>query len=358
MIKKITTFLLSVMAVLTFAQAPDMFNYQAVIRDGSGEIVSETAISLRLSVLKGSASGQNVHQGDYAITTDKYGVVSVKIGMPDVSVGDFSTIDWGADSYFLKTEVDLAGGSDYTEMGTTQFVSVPYAIHSNTSDTADYAMSVGSVDDADADAQNEIQRLKLRGDTLFITDGNYVLLGGIGGYITTCYSSDTASWWNQGNLSNFSKEPPANFPDDRTEGSGISDADWKQIFGELGISESASGGDIPESINRGLGNQHRFSFYQTSVGYFGIEVNFEGVVSDRTASASDINAAIAAMNTFTINFYQDEVLVQSFDKNEIEVNVYNFSGYTQYYFKLEKSGVLNNIGDRYPGIRYEVCLKK
>ena len=45
--------------------------------------------------------------------------------------GDFTTIDWSADTYFIKIEMDMIGGTTYEDYGTSQLLSVPYALSAN-----------------------------------------------------------------------------------------------------------------------------------------------------------------------------------------------------------------------------------
>ncbi|MCP4521955.1 MAG: hypothetical protein GY827_09755 [Cytophagales bacterium] len=363
MTNRIMTFVLLLMTLTTFAQTPNMFNYQAVIRDEAGTIVSNTEIGLRLSILKGTTNGQNVHQGDYTVTTDNFGVVSVKIGGPDVSIGDFSTIDWGSDSYFLKTEIDLEGGNNYIEMGVTQFISVPYAIHSSTSDTAKYAMSVANVDDADANPQNEIQSLRLKGDTLFLSNSNFVLLSGIGANVDfyNCYGSDNASWWNQGNIANYYKVPDGR-AENRTVGSGVSTQDWVAIFNEVGFSFSTpTGKKFPKDNDIDLNNIPRYSYYQTSTGYFGIDFVVGGSVTNDTELQTTLSNKIANMDKFSLRVYQNDLLLHEYDKSDIEVKIFDSSfdgGKTIVILKFNGKLNYEEINQELKNMRYEICIKK
>ena len=112
------------------AQAPEGFGYQAVVRNGTGDIIPDQAVSFRFSILKGSTVGEIVYSENHNIITDPFGAVSLIIGNGTDKTGDFSTINWGSDSYFLKVELDNSGGNFYTDMGTTQLLSVPYSLYS------------------------------------------------------------------------------------------------------------------------------------------------------------------------------------------------------------------------------------
>jgi len=118
---------------LLLAQAPNLMSYQAVIWDGSGNLVSEKIVSIKISILQGSVTGPAVFSETHRIQSNVNGLVSLLIGGGTSASGKISDINWGGGSYFLKTETDPTGGANFSINGTTQLVSVPYAIHSNTS---------------------------------------------------------------------------------------------------------------------------------------------------------------------------------------------------------------------------------
>jgi len=125
--------LFSIIDYQVFAQAPESMNYQAVIRDGSGNIVASQSVGIRIDILQGSATGTSVYQETFTPTTNAYGSIAIQIGTGSVVSGTFSLIDWGANSYFVETAVDISGGTNYTVISTTQFVSVPYALYAKNS---------------------------------------------------------------------------------------------------------------------------------------------------------------------------------------------------------------------------------
>ena len=162
--KKISVaFLLLFLFLSLYAQVPQGFHYQAVIRDADGRILQDQTLGLRLTILQGGETGPAVYSETHDLTTTAQGLFSVVVGAGDVVSGDFSAIDWQAGPYFLKVETDLSGGNDYTVLGTSALTSVPYAL---------YAQNVTNKDDADADPQNEIQDLQLNGNILTITRKN------------------------------------------------------------------------------------------------------------------------------------------------------------------------------------------
>jgi len=114
------------------AQSPEAFKYQAVVRDANGSILADQSVRIQISILQGSTSGANVYQESFPVTTNSYGLVNLEIGRGMVTNGSFSTINWGSGPYFVETSLDVTGGTNYTLMGTSQLLSVPYALHANT----------------------------------------------------------------------------------------------------------------------------------------------------------------------------------------------------------------------------------
>ena len=135
--KNIYLLILLFIGVAASAQSPDKMSYQAVLRDANGEILKNQDVSIQFSVLQTSISGTSVYQEDHKLTTNSNGLISVHIGTGTVSSGDFSTIDWSKGPYFLLSEIDPTGGSNYTISSTTELVSVPYALYANKAEFAD-----------------------------------------------------------------------------------------------------------------------------------------------------------------------------------------------------------------------------
>lgn len=131
--KIITICAVLLMTASVFAQAPEKMSYQAVVRDGSNALVTSTAVGMQLSILQGSASGTAVYVETQTPTSNINGLVSLEIGSGTVVSGDFTTIVWANGPYFIKTETDPTGGTSYTITGTSQLLSVPYALYAKTS---------------------------------------------------------------------------------------------------------------------------------------------------------------------------------------------------------------------------------
>jgi trimeric autotransporter adhesin len=119
-------------SALVLAQAPDKLSYQALIRDATGTLVTSHSVGMRVSILPGSETGTAVYVETHAATTNTNGLVSIMIGGGTSVTGSFAIINWATGPYFLKTETDPAGGINYTISGTSQLLSVPYALNAKT----------------------------------------------------------------------------------------------------------------------------------------------------------------------------------------------------------------------------------
>lgn len=117
-----------------FGQSPEKMSYQAIIRNSSDQLVTNQYIGIQISILQGSVEGYAVYVETQTPTTNPNGLVSIEIGNGTVKSGNFSIIDWANGPYFIKTEIDPAGGTSYTITGTSQLLSVPYALHAKTAE--------------------------------------------------------------------------------------------------------------------------------------------------------------------------------------------------------------------------------
>jgi len=157
--KKISTLVLFLAIMLPgMTQAPLGLNYQGVARNASGQVLAEQNINLRLSLLQGSETGTLVWEESQAVTTNTVGLFNLVIGTDDHRTGGsaatFAEVDWSTPPYFLKVEMDA--GQGFVDMGTSQLLSVPYALYG---------------EDADADPGNElITDFDYSGTTLSLTD--------------------------------------------------------------------------------------------------------------------------------------------------------------------------------------------
>lgn len=128
----ISTFSAIILCAFLFAQTPESFSYQAIVRNITGTPLSGQTVSCRFSIIRGTSGGAVVYTERHITGTNNFGLINLAIGNGTEKTGDFSSIDWEADNYFLKVEIDPDGGTTYTDMGTTQMLSVPYAQHAKT----------------------------------------------------------------------------------------------------------------------------------------------------------------------------------------------------------------------------------
>ncbi len=118
------------------AQAPPQaFNYSAVARDANGLPMASANLGIQIAILQSSATGASVYVENHQVSTDNFGLFNLMIGTGLVQSGNLSSINWGADTYFLQVGMDVSGGSNFAIMGTTQFLSVPYALHARVADS-------------------------------------------------------------------------------------------------------------------------------------------------------------------------------------------------------------------------------
>ena len=147
--------------MLGFAQSvPQGINYQAVARDASGAVLMNQALTIQFSVISDITTSAVSWQETHSVTTNVYGLYTAIIGAGTTttvgSSASFDVIDWGSTIHFLKVEMD---GVD---MGTTQLMSAPYSLHTKTADNID--------------PTDELQILSISGDTLSISNGNYIII--------------------------------------------------------------------------------------------------------------------------------------------------------------------------------------
>jgi len=150
--KNLISILLIALAISTIkAQTPQAFKYQAVVRNNAGEILQNQEVGVRISIHDATAGGAIVYQETFTDTTNQFGLVNLEIGTGSPTIGTFTGIDWSANSKFIETEIDPAGGTTYVSMGTSELLAVPYALFSDRSKDAPWEKS---------------------GDDIYFNDGN------------------------------------------------------------------------------------------------------------------------------------------------------------------------------------------
>jgi uncharacterized protein (TIGR02145 family) len=171
--KKITSFLMLCFllqtVVLKAQTPPNAFNYSAVARDAVGQPIATKTIGIQVDILKNSPTGTSQYSENHFVNTDAFGLFNLVIGAGAIQSGSMVTIDWSNDNYYLKVGMDATGGTNFLTMGTTQLLSVPYAL---------YAKSAGSVSGGSV-SDNQKLSVSLIGDTLYLQNGGFVIIPGI-----------------------------------------------------------------------------------------------------------------------------------------------------------------------------------
>jgi uncharacterized protein (TIGR02145 family) len=177
-----------VLTIASFAQAPQKFSYQSVIRNAGNQLVAYQSVGIKISVLQGSANGAAVYAETHNPLTNANGLATLEIGGGAVLSGNFANINWANGPYFVKTETDLNGGSNYTITSTTQLLSVPYALYAaNAGNSAPGPQGPagpqgpqGEQGPAGNPATDDQQlAVSATGDTLYLQNGGFVIIPGI-----------------------------------------------------------------------------------------------------------------------------------------------------------------------------------
>jgi hypothetical protein len=229
-----TKFLISILPYLLIsisglAQAPEKMSYQAVIRNTNGDLVTNHGVGIRISILQSTFDGTPVYVEIYNPNpaTNVNGLVTIEIGDGIPVTGNFSDIDWAEGPYFIKTETDPSGGTNYTITGTSQLLSVPYALHAKTVEN-DKVLTELEVDayvanngyltsEMDGDSSNELQSLSISHDTIYLTNGGSVKIPGRSGPVYYWNQFDTyhnnSGWLMNNKDSLFGGVNPSNWTD-------------------------------------------------------------------------------------------------------------------------------------------------
>ncbi len=131
---QIIFFCLFITGITCYSQAPNLISYQTVIRNGNNELVSNTTIGVRISILGGPEANVLVYQEEHTVKTNINGLAYLTIGNGKILNGLITSIDWSKGPYFIKSETDPTGGKNYTIVVLSQMLSVPYAIYSSTAE--------------------------------------------------------------------------------------------------------------------------------------------------------------------------------------------------------------------------------
>ena len=175
------------------------------MRDAQGVVISEQDVSLQISILKGSETGAPVYVETHQEKTSSFGLITLEIGNGTMISGNLPDIDWNADSYFIKIELDAAGGTNYQFMGTTKLLSVPYALNAG---SVTSLKSLNIMEQTGHDADSALFEVKNQdGNTVFAVynEGVRVTLSGDNKYLEDNPNSEILYGVEQSNTANDSK---------------------------------------------------------------------------------------------------------------------------------------------------------
>jgi uncharacterized protein (TIGR02145 family) len=127
--KKLYNLIALIVITTINAQAPQGFNYQATVRNSSGALITNQNVLFKFNIMLNSQTSLPVYSETHQAPTDDLGQVNLVIGTGTPTIGTFSTINWANGSYFLGIELNTA--ANFVAMGTTQLLSVPYALYAN-----------------------------------------------------------------------------------------------------------------------------------------------------------------------------------------------------------------------------------
>ena len=148
--KRFLLFVFSILLTFSFAIAQDGINYQGAATDVNGDELTNQNITIRASVLSTSANGNLEWEETHSATTDQFGLFNVVIGQgtntTNGATATFNDMNWGSADHYLKIEMDATGGTNYAMIGTTQMMSVPYALYAKSAgiDSTMLANMIGS----------------------------------------------------------------------------------------------------------------------------------------------------------------------------------------------------------------------
>ncbi len=270
--KSISIILLFLGILFSYAQVPQKISYQAIIRNASGQLIQNQNVSVYVSILQGSPTGNLVYAETHNGTTNVNGLLTLQIGSGTVFAGNFSAINWSSGNFYLKTETDPSGGTNYTIAGTSQLLSVPYAMYANSAGSASgssqWYVSGNNIYNANSGnvgigMTNPTERLVVSGKTK-TTD--FQMTNGAGaGKVLTSDSNGNATW--QENYSNTYLL--------------IAKKSTNQIF------QNSYYGTVQFDNNGGIFQNNKY--YVPKNGYYHFDVNLKLVNNSGIASGSAWN---------------------------------------------------------------------
>lgn len=181
---------------LSYSQAPEAFKYQSIARDLAGEVLPNSPIGIRISVRDLAPNGTVVFQETHAITTNDFGLFTISVGNGTAVINSLGAIDWANGAKYMQVEADLTGGTSYQGFGTSQLLSVPYALYANSSgapilpvgtavgntpywDGSSWVVSSNNIYNAGGDVgigvSTPVQKLDVEGNINILQDSSYMI---------------------------------------------------------------------------------------------------------------------------------------------------------------------------------------
>ena len=256
--RSIIIILFLAISALGFGQ-PQAFKYQSVVRNTAGDLLKNKNVSFQISLLKGIINGPAVYVEEHTAVTSDYGSVTLEIGRGQNPTSDFSSIDWASTSYFIQIAWDFTGGANYEIAGTSELLSVPYALNSG-------------------NAQNGFESVSPTGDTLYLSNGKWVIIPGLSAANEVAESTGTFTDIRDGNIYNF-----------------------VTIYEQVWMAENLK--YLPSVNNAADGSEHAAGSYYYVYGDDGIDVAAANSTSNYTTYGVLYNwtAAMASSTSSTAN---------------------------------------------------------
>ena len=326
--KKTLSILFSILSLTIMAQVPQGVGYQGVATDANGIELVNQSISIRASVLSGSANGTIEWEETHTTITDTFGLFTLTIGQgtntTNGAQASFADISWGTNTHFLKIEMDVTGGTNYSFMGTNQMMSVPYALYAESANI-------------NYDSISNI----LSNDSTFITtvgggiggggcDLNYP--DGLSGEIIDIYISSSIN-------NNYTVPTGKRLYISRITGNGGLDIDGVVIYDDLGSANYPNPRPLISTIV--VNENQTISIYQQTSG-----IRFIGMLVDASVSIEPISYSLSSNYTIPTS----KILVITYVNRGTGSIQLNGNGLIQLHeniftaFPLESGGVLDGSG--------------
>ena len=297
------------MSLSVWAQSPEKMSYQAVVRDSDGNLLVDHNIGIQVSIVQNNINGDVVYQERHYPITNSNGLVTLEIGGGTVISGTFSSIEWASDNYFIKTEIDIGGGANYTIASTSQLLSVPYALHAKTADSLASSMSESdpmfSTSAASSITGTDIDNWDNKLGSYTETDPVYD--GSVASGITT---TDTSNWNNK--LDSFTESDP-NFG--ASVASGITGSDTSDWNNKLDVEvDPTFGSSVASGITESdtLNWNNKLSSYteiQTLADVVAINNSANGQIKNLSDPTEDNDAVNKGYISFRVSETQDTLFM-------------------------------------------------